>query len=93
MPRFVPQITPGPFDYPIDIHGDFRAGRYRFMTRYRSGHTANEGEEFDAPFARLDHTGPDRFDVFWMRHTGEWWPLYSGLSPHAIIDAEILYPL
>jgi hypothetical protein len=40
--------------------------------------------------------GPDRFDVYWMRHTGKWWPLHSGLSLEAslraLIDDEILYP-
>ncbi len=21
---------------------------------------------------------PDDFDVYWMRHTGQWWPLLTG---------------
>lgn len=96
-PRFLPVITPTPFNYPIDIHGDWRAGRYRFITRYRSGQEATAGQEFDAPFMRLDHMGPDRFDLYWMRHTGQWWPLHSGLSQaaslKAMIDSEVLYPL
>ena len=96
-PRFLPAIKPTPFNYPIDIHGDWRAGRYRFITRYRSGHEDNAGTEFDAPFMRLDHMAPDRFDVFWMRHTGQWWPLRNGLSLaaslQAILDSELLYPL
>ncbi len=50
------------------------------MQRYRSGMAHNTGEEFDAPFARLDHMGPDRFDIQWMRHTGQWWRLYTGLT-------------
>jgi len=77
-PRFLPVIRPTPFNYPTDIRGEWRAGRYRFIQRYRSGHEDNAGVEFDAPFVRLDHMGPDRFDVFWMRHTGQWWPVYRG---------------
>ena len=79
-PRLLPEVRPTQFNYPIDIHGDWRAGRYRFMVRYRSGYEDNAGWEFDAPFIRLDHMGRDRFDVYWMRHTGQWWPLYSGLT-------------
>ena len=36
--------------------------RYRFIQRYRSGFPDNLGEEFDAPFARLDWIGHGRFD-------------------------------
>ena len=43
----------------VDIHGAWAAGRYRFMQRYRSGMQHNLGEEFDAPFARIDRMGQD----------------------------------
>lgn len=96
-PRFLPTIRPTRFNYPINIRGEWRAGRYRFMVRYRSGHEDNAGLEFDAPFARIDLMGPDRFDLYWMRHTGQWWPLRSGLtlaeSLRAIEEDNVLYPL
>ena len=50
------------------------------MQRYRSGMEYNRGEEFDAPFARIDRMGPDRFDIYWMRHTGKWWRLHTGVT-------------
>lgn len=79
-PRFLPRIVPSDWNYVIDIHGAWAAGRYRFMQRYRSGMDHNRGEEFDAPFARIDRMGPDRFDVYWMRHTGKWWRLHVGVT-------------
>ncbi|OLP56621.1 hypothetical protein BJF92_11045 [Rhizobium rhizosphaerae] len=79
-PRFLPEIRPTEWNYPIDIHGDWRGGRYRFLQRYRSGMADNLGEDFDAPFARLDRVGPDQFDIQWMRHTGTWWRLHSGVT-------------
>lgn len=79
-PRFLPQIRPTEWNYVIDIHGAWAAGRYRFMQRYRSGMEYNRGEEFDAPFARIDRMGPDRFDIYWMRHTGKWWRLHTGVT-------------
>jgi hypothetical protein len=75
-PRFLPEIRPNDrFNYhPIDIRGDWRAGRYRCMQRYRIGGGPDDGEEFDAPFGR------DRFAVYWKRHTGEWMPFQTGLT-------------
>jgi hypothetical protein len=49
-PRFLPEIRPTEWNYPIDILGAWAGGRYRFMQRYRSGMDHNRGEEFDAPF-------------------------------------------
>ena len=79
-PRFLPEIRPTQWKYVVDIHGAWAAGRYRFVQRYRSGMEHNLDEEFDAPFARIDRTGPDCFDIYWMRHTGKWWRLHVGLS-------------
>src|SRR4051812_13361793 len=52
-PRCLPEIKPTDHTYPIDLYGDWRAGRYRFVVRFRSGFPENMGEEFDAPFARI----------------------------------------
>jgi hypothetical protein len=79
-PRFLPEIRPTEWNYPVDIHGAWAAGRYRFVQRWRSGMADNEGEEFNAPFARIDRVGPDRFDIYWKRHTGTWWRLHSGVT-------------
>jgi hypothetical protein len=96
-PRFMPQIRPTEWNYAIDIHGAWAAGRYRFMQRHRSGMEHNRGEEFDAPFARLDRMGLDRFDIYWMRHTGKWWRLHTGVTlveALRILETEcVLHPV
>jgi hypothetical protein len=69
-PRFLPAIRPSRFNYPIDILGKWHGNRYRFIQRYRSGQPQTMGEEFDSPFARLDWTSRDCFDIQWHRHTG-----------------------
>ncbi len=79
-PRFLPTIRPTQFNYPIDILGRWHGNRYRFVQRYRSGQLETLGEEFDAPFTRLDWISRDRFDLQWHRHTGTWFCLYRGLS-------------
>ena len=89
-PRFLPSIRPTEFNYPVDILGKWHGAKYRFIQRYRSGFPENLGEEFDAPFARLDWISPDRFDIQWHRHTGEWFRLHRGThSRHGDRNARI----
>lgn len=83
-PRFLPEIHPTEFNYPVDIFGRWRGSKYSFITRYRSGFAENRGEEFDAAFTRLDHREADlaevRFDVMWHRHTGQWFRLHAAAT-------------
>ena len=51
-PRFLPEIRPTPYNYPIDIFGKWHGGKYRFIQRFRSDHPDAIEPEFDAPFAR-----------------------------------------
>ncbi|MHB8529823.1 MAG: DUF3024 domain-containing protein [Caulobacteraceae bacterium] len=61
------------------------------------GREHSRGEEFDAPFARIDRMGPNRFDIYWMRHTGKWWRLHTGATLTEALDRletdEILHPI
>ncbi len=83
-PKFLPEIRPTEFNYPVDIFGKWRANTYIFIVRYRSGFADTAGDKFNAPFARLDHLDDCfeeiRFDVMWMRHTGRWWLLHHSVS-------------
>jgi len=89
-PAHVPEeITPTGFNYLVDITGAYAGGRYRFIRRYRSGFEDNLGREFDDPFARIDRMGRDNFDVHWMRHTGQWWPLHHGLPLAGALQAVV----
>jgi hypothetical protein len=100
-PRFLPEIRPTQFNYPVDIFGKWRGSRYSFVTRYRSGFSDNAGEEFVTAFVRLDHQeeclGETRFDVMWHRHTGRWWRLHSSVTLdealQSILTDEVLWPL
>ena len=100
-PRFLPEIRPTKFNYPVGVLGKWRGSRYSFITRYRSGFRQNAGEEFDAPFTRLDFIEESvseiRFDIMWHRHTGRWFRLYNSVSlQHALQlmqTDELLWPL
>jgi hypothetical protein len=94
-PRFLPEIRPTPFNYPIDIFGKWRGNKYSFIQRYRSGFSDNLGEEFSSAFARHVEGGTEevRFNVMWRRHTGQWLCLHRAMTldqAFQLIEAEPL---
>jgi hypothetical protein len=100
-PRFLPEIRPTQFNYPVDIFGKWHGSKYSFITRYRSGFAENLGEEFDSAFTRLDHLEhhlvETRFDVMWHRHTGQWFRLHASVTLeealHLIETDGLLHPV
>jgi hypothetical protein len=99
--RFLPEVRPTSFNYPIDIVGKWRGSKYSFITRYRSGFPENLGEEFDSAFTRLDHVEEHlsdlRFYVMWHRHTGQWFRLHALVTLDEALrlmaSEELLWPL
>jgi len=79
-PRFLPEIRPTAFNYPVAIDGTWHGNKYRFITRYRSDDPRSYEPGFDAPFARLEYVSRDCFDLSWHRHTGEWLCLFQRQS-------------
>lgn len=96
-PRFLPEVRPTEFNYPVTITGKWRGDRYSFIQRYRSGFADNVGEEFDHAFARLDHVSGEYFDLMWHRHTGQWFcfrPNVVLAEALRLIEAEaLLWPV
>lgn len=80
-PRFLPEIRPTEFNYCVDIFGNWHGSKYRFMQKFRNDHPDRYIEpEFTMPFARLEYTGRDRFDLAYFRHTEQWWPVDRGVT-------------
>jgi hypothetical protein len=96
-PRFLPEIRPTEYNYPIAIFGKWHDSKYRFIERFRSGFADRLGEEFDSPFARIEYLDRDRFDLSYLRHTGEWLCLYRSLplatALQTIEDDGHFYPV
>ena len=78
-PRFIPG-QPNRLDRPTEILGKWRGSKYGFSACYHS----DDGEAFDALFARLDHLeehrAETRFDLMWHRHTGAWFRLHANVA-------------
>ena len=94
-PRFLPEINPTAFNYCVDIFGKWHGGKYRFIQRYRSDAPENaDAPEFDAPFARLEYVGRDRFDISYFRHTDRWWTVFRGVTlaeALALLESEVIF--
>lgn len=81
VPRHLPEIrSQAEYNFCIGLHGAWRGNAYRFLSRWRTGTSRTPVEEWDTPWARLQHFAPGRFDIGWMRHTGAWWTLHRGLT-------------
>ncbi len=83
-PRFLPEIRPTEWNYPIALHGKWRGSKYSFFICYRSGWEDNAGEEFESAWVRLDHDEEclteTRFHIMWHRHTGQWYPYHASAT-------------
>jgi hypothetical protein len=79
-PKFLPEIVPTEWNYPVGIHGKWHGGRFRFVQRFRSDRPDAITSEFDAPFARIEWVAPGLFDLSYYRHTGEWQKIFERVS-------------
>ena len=92
-PRFLPEIKPTEFNYPIALTGKWHANKYRFIQRFRCNPPHTIQPEFDAPFARIEYVSRDRFHVSYHRHTGEWFCLCRSLSLKEALEEIETNPL
>ncbi len=79
-PRFV---KPPPEDlhwnYIVDISSKWYRSYFYFCAQYRCPAPNCISEFFEVKFARLEYVGKDRFNLSYMRHTEQWWELYTDL--------------
>ncbi len=80
-PEYIkPPSEDKPFNYMVDIYGNWYRNYFHFFARYRSPGPNAIAPFFDTKFARLEYTGNGLFNLSYMRHTGQWLELYTGLS-------------
>ena len=73
LPKYLHEVTPTEFNYPIAIYGKWHGNKYRFITRYRSDQFTRE---FEAPFARIEYVSRNRFNLIPSVH----WRVVLSLS-------------
>ncbi len=67
-------------NYIIDISIQWLGSKCFFVSTYACPGPNAISPTFEAKFARLEHVGDARFNLSFMRHTGQWVQLYDALS-------------
>lgn len=77
-PAFIAPPPADPqFNYLVDIFTKWYRGYFYFCTTYNSPGPYAISPSFESKFARLEYAGGDRFNLAFMRHTGQWVELYQ----------------
>jgi len=75
------------FNYIVDIYSKWYRNHFYFCSKYACPGPNAISPYFDAKFARLEYVGNEYFNLSYMRHTGQWWEIYTELSLVECLDA------
>jgi hypothetical protein len=75
------------FNYIVDIFTKWYRNYFYFCAKYHSPGPNAIAPFFETKFARMEYVAEDQFNLSYMRHTGQWWELFSGLSLNECIEA------
>jgi hypothetical protein len=68
-------------NYAEEIYTKWHQSRFfYFCARYRSPLRNGTSTTFEVKIARMAHMGNGCFNLSYMRHTGQWWQLYTDLT-------------
>jgi len=68
------------FNYVTDLFTKWYQSYFYFCATYACPHPDAISPTFETRFARMRYQGMDRFDLAYMRHTGEWNEIFFDLS-------------
>ena len=68
------------FNYVVDIYTKWYRSYFYFCAKYHCPGPTAISPYFEDKFARLEYVGNDRFNLSFMRHTGQWIELHTGLT-------------
>ncbi len=68
------------FNYIVDIYARWTRNYFYLIAKYHCPSPNAIAPFFESKFARLEYAGNQLFNLAYMRHTGQWWPLYSDVT-------------
>jgi hypothetical protein len=84
-------VSPPPkdpeFNYIIDVFAKWYQSYFYFCATYACPHPDAISPTFETRFARMGYLGQDRFNLAYMRHTGQWWDIHFDLSMDECLKA------
>ena len=80
-PQHIQPLPEDPqFNYLVDLYGKWRGSYFYFCSQYACPGSNAIAPFFDDKFARLEYIGGDRFNLSFLRHTGQWVEIYPNQS-------------
>jgi hypothetical protein len=87
-PRLIETQPDAEFNFIVDVLTRWRGSSLYFISVYQVGrHGVVPGDTFEAPFARMQYKGADRFGLSLMRHTGRWVEIYPDLPVDECLES------
>jgi len=96
-PRYIkPPPKKARFNYIVDIYTKWHKNCLLFRARYACPGPRALSPFFEDSFTRLAYMANERFNLAYMRHTGKWCEVFTGLSMEeafaAIRDEPFFHP-
>ena len=87
-PKFVkPPPKDQRWNYLIDVGAKWYRSYFYFFSTYACPGPNALSPTFESKFARLEYVGGGRFNLSFMRHTGQWVEIHTGLTLQESFDA------
>lgn len=81
MIKHIPKKKPKEdYNSIADIYFKWIQNRFYLCSKYNCPSPNALSASFESKFARLEYIREDTFQLFFMRHTGEWIKLYQDIS-------------
>ena len=81
------------WNYVVDIFTKWYQRYFYFCSTWRSPSPNAISEYFEIRFARLEYAGDEKFNMAYMRYTGQWWEIFQDLTLDGCIEEIRINPL
>ena len=87
-PRFIKEPPKEyQFNYIVDLYTKWFRSYFYFCAKYACPGPTAISPFFETRFTRMEYVGGRRFNLAYMRHTGEWIEVEQGLTVNACMEA------
>jgi hypothetical protein len=80
-------------NYVVDIFTKWYQRYFYFCSTWRSPSPNAISEYFEIRWARLEYAGEEKFNMAYMRYTGQWWEIFQDLSLDQCLEEIRINPL
>ncbi len=74
-------------NYLVGIFSKWYRSYFYFCSKYNCPGPNAISPSFEEKFARMEYVGEHRFNLAYMRHTGQWWEIYQDLSLEKCLES------